>query len=372
MEPRPQRPRSTPSQQSGAPQSGRSAPSPSGQTEGYVDGIEVQTFIAPPRTDYDYSPLDLAPPGQRRRRQFVAAAVGALAVLMVVAIAVLGYLLFGDDEDDPSVDVAALATENAATRAALDQESTTIADAAAAQTATAGGEAVSTEVSTEESESTTESDESAAEPTEVAEGEPTEEGAAAEPTEEGAAAEPTEEGAAASGGPTVTELEALLPADDTIPAQLDAVAESDLDLEAVVVALGSSRTVEQNLETWGWSGNVGRTWTPSDLEVVEPGVTTSLAVSIHGFQDAESGAEAITFYSDVLVSSVEGTEEGTDPGLGDSSRLLTSTDENGGVVVALYVQQGNVLYRFGGYAPSGGDPTDDVIELATATLAGGT
>jgi hypothetical protein len=57
--------------------------------------------------------------------------------------------------------------------------------------------------------------------------------------------------------------------------------------------------------------------------------------------------------------------------MGENSRILTMTDESGGVIVALYVQQGNVLYRFGGYAPSGGDPTEDVIALATATLPAG-
>jgi hypothetical protein len=311
----------------------------------------------------------------------VAAAVGGLAVLLIVAVSVLSYLLFTDDEEDPSVDIAALATENAATRAALDAESTMLADAGAAQTATAGGEAVATGESTGESEAgaTEPAEGSAAQPTEGAaeptgestEGEAQPTGASGEPTGEGEATEGAVEGAGEStAGPNVSALNAMLPGEDALPAGLDAEEDTSLDQASVVTALGASRTVEQNLERWGWSGNVGRTWSASDPAALEAGATSNISVSIHGFKDAASAAEAFTFYSDVLAAQ-EGYEEGEPPAMGENSRILTMTDESGGVIVALYVQQGNVLYRFGGYAPSGGDPTEDVIALATATLPAG-
>ena len=379
MEPRPQRPRSTAGrgQHPGAAQTGRSAPPPSGyqqeSAEAYVDDYEEQTFIAPPRTEYDYSPLDLAPPGQRRRRQFVAAAIGALALLMVAAIAVLGYLIFDDDDEDPSLDVAALATENAATRSALDAESTTIADAGAAQTATAGGEAVSTEEATEESEETestsTTEGEGEANPTEAnADGTeaPTEEASGSEPTEEPVDDGETED--STSGDATVEELEALQPGVDVLPTGFDTEEDISLEEADVVTALGGSRTAEQNLEQWGWFGNSGRAWSPSDPSVLEEGATTSMNSSIHGFKDAASAAEALTFFTDILATS--GYEEGEAPDLGESSRILTSEGEDG-VIVALYVQQDGVMYRFGGFAPPGGDPTQDVINLATETVPAG-
>jgi hypothetical protein len=288
---------------------------------------------------------------------------------MVVAIAVLAYLLFGDDNDDPSVDVAALATENAATRTALDARSTEIANAGAAQTATAGGEAEATTEPTTDANSTEESGDG--EPTTTAEsgeGEPT---TTAEATE-GSGEATTASGTAGEGavGPNVAALDALQPGAEDLPEGLDADEDSSLDQASVVVALGSSRTAEQNLERWGWSGNSGRVWTASDPNALAEGATASLTVSIHGFKDAASAAEALTYFSDVLASD-EGYEEGTPPELGESSRVLSTTDENGAVVVALYVQQGNILYRFGGFAPAGGDPTEDVIALATATLPAG-
>ena len=374
MEPRPQRPRSTPGQghQPTPPQVGRPINPPpgypGGPAEGYVDEYDEQTYIAPPRTEYDYSPLDLAPPGQRRRRQFVAAAIGVLALLMVVAIGVLGYLLFKDDNNDPDLDVIALQTQNAESASTVQAQGTLIADAGAAQTATAGGEAVATTEPSEEADSTSES-----ESTETTDSDETPEATSADATE--AAGEPTTEPSDAEsgeGGPNVAALDALLPGTDAIPTTLDSEDDSSLDQASVVVALGSSRTAEQNLEKWGWSGNAGKVWTASDPEAVEAGVTTSLSVSIHGFKDAASAAEALPFFSDILLSSEEPVyEEGTDPGLGDLSRILTATDANGGIVVALYVQKDNVMYRFGGYAPAGGDPTEDVIALANATLPAG-
>ena len=54
--------------------------------------------------------------------------------------------------------------------------------------------------------------------------------------------------------------------------------------------------------------------------------------------------------------------------LGDTTRLLTMTDEEGQSNVALYIQDGSVMYRLGGFSPTG-DPTAEVIAVATAMLA---
>lgn len=376
MEPRPQRSRQTPGQgqHHAAAQASRQPQPPQGYqggpSDGYPDDFEEQTYIAPPRTEYDYSPLDLAPPGQRRRRQFVAAAIGGLTVLLLVAVGVLAVLLFRDDDDDPETNLEAAQSELNNAQATIDAQSTILANAAATETATlavAGEDEGATEESTATGESAgSESPEESANTPES----PGEEGEADQST-----GEATEESVAGAGeddqsggaGPSVADLEALLPGTDMIPAALDSPEDSNLDLAAVVVALGGSRTVEQNLERWGWSGNVGRTWSATDPAAVEPGAATNISVSIHGFTDAASAAEAFTFYSDVLAAT-EGYEEGEAPQLGEAARLLTFTDESGGMVVALYVQQNNVLYRFGGYAPPGSDPSADVEALAVATL----
>jgi hypothetical protein len=333
MEPRPQRPR--PGQGSN-----RSQAQGTDRADATIDPAfetyEQQPYIAPPRTSYDYSPLDLAPPGQRRRRQLVAAAIGGLLVLLLIALGILGYLLItSGDDSDPSNSPTLNAQETVEPTAA-ETASTTAGDEAT-------GESNTDEHSTQTSTETNSEDQSTAETGEEADTTP--------------------------GGPTKAELNALQPGVEAMPKGIDAVSVTDLTFDEVLGALGGSRIAKQNLEKWGWSGNSGREWDPSDENALEPGATTTLFVSIHGFADADSAGEALVFFSDVLVEGSDYTEVDT-PDPGDSARMLMTENDNG-VIVALYVQVGNVMYRFGGFAPVGGDPTQDVLNLAEATLGGG-
>jgi hypothetical protein len=338
MEPRPQFPRQPvgprPQPQGQAPASGPSPQQPvppvGAEHSGYPDGIDPTAFIAPPRTEYDYSPLDLAPPGQRRRRQLIAGAIGALSVVLLGALLVFGWILLrgGDDNNGPNDQVAVVT------------ESSDPAQGTASQAADTG----STPPATEPPAST--------------------DPAAAQPTE--AAVAPTE--APAPGVPqNADELRALLPDNSVLPAGFDAGTDSERDLAGVVEALGGSRTAEQSLQGWGWTGNVERVFN-ADPNVVEPGTATSVSVSLHGFKDAPSAAAALPFYSDILVNI--GYADVEPPALGENARMLTQPQEDGGVNVALYVQSGGVLYRIGGYAPPGSDPTQTVINVATAMLGG--
>lgn len=355
MEPRPQRPRT----QIGPPQ-GRSQGQPgpgasdqqppqggrSGPGE-YGEGTDPATFIAPSRTDYDYSPLDLAPPGQRRRRQFVAATVGGLTVLLLGAIAVFGYLLLRDEPaDSDQSDLIAAQTEAAELRATAAAAETIVAQAAAQQTAVAQGPGATS-----------------ATPPVVATEPPS--GAAGAPTA-GATQAPTEAPAdAANTAQTPEELAALLPEADAAPAGLDTAADSELDQAGVVEALGGGRPAEQNLETWGWTGNAQRVFSPSDPGALGAEATTFLSASVHGFATPEAAAEALPFFSDILVDG--GWAEVEAPDLGDAARMLQTVNEDGSTNVALYIQDGTVLYRIGG-SSTGGDPTQDVTDMATSIL----
>lgn len=357
MEPRPQRPRtqigSPPGRPQGQPAPGASGGQPPqggrpGQGE-FGEGTDPTTFIAPSRTDYDYSPLDLAPPGQRRRRQFVAAAVGGLTVLLLGAIAVFGYLLLRDEPaDNDQSDLIAAQTEAAELRATAAAAETIVAQAAAEQTA-----AVQAPGAT-----------SATPPPAVTEPP----SGAAEAPAAGATQPSAETPADAAGSNTAQtpeELAALLPEADEVPEGLDAASDSERDQAGVVEALGGGRPAEQNLETWEWSGNAERTFSPSDPEAVEPEATTFLSVSVHGFGTPEAAAEALPFFSEILVEG--GWEEAEAPDLGDNARLLQTVNEDGSTNVALYVQEGTVLYRIGG-SSTGGDPTQDVTDVATSIL----
>ncbi len=54
--------------------------------------------------------------------------------------------------------------------------------------------------------------------------------------------------------------------------------------------------------------------------------------------------------------------------VGSTSRLLTQTQDEGGTIGVLFMQQGPVLYRLGGFSQTG-DPSQIVIDLASAMLA---
>lgn len=329
MEPRPQKPRQPQGGRPAQPGDGGTPPQPPQQGYTPLPGQEPQAypqydpgaFVASPRTDYDYSPLDLAPPGQRRRRQVIAGVIGALAVVLLGALIVFGWMLLrGEDGGDSGTNIAAVATESPAAN-----------DVAGANTdATPTPETAPTE---------------AAQPTQPVSPTPT-------PQPAGPAVDTSEAG-----------LTQLLPDPALAPAGFDSGTDSSNDLAAVVAAIGGNRQAEQNLTDWGWTANVSRAFNntaPTD------GSTDALLASLHGFKDAPSAAAALTFYADYLAST--GASDVDAPALGDSARMLTSTDETGNVSVSLYVQQGPVLYRFWGVASAGGDPTQAVIDFATQTL----
>lgn len=335
MEPRPQKPR----QPSGAQQPASGQPAPGAPRQptapfqpipgqevpaGFPEGHDPATVVAPPRTDYDYSPLDLAPPGQRRRRQLIAGAIGALSVVLIGALIVFGWMLLREDSPADDENRVAMATQQAN-------------DAAATEAA----------------------NEASGEATPPPTPEPTEAAGPTAPPPTAAPTNPPESSVATD----VEGLTALMPDASILPAGFSAGTDSTLALEDVVVALGGSRIAEQNLADWGWTANVQRVF---ENPAPTASATSSITVSAHGFKDAASAAEALPFYSDVLAAN--GYYDVEAPAVGDNARMLRQDQEDGGVLVALYVQDGPVLYRVGGYA-LGGDPTADVESVTQQMLA---
>lgn len=347
MEPRPQRPRTVGGQpQPQLPRGGGSGGAPTGQAAaagaasgGYPPEGADPTFIAPSRTEYDYSPLDLAPPGQRRRQQIVAAAVGLLTLLLLGAVGVFGYLLLRDESSGGN-NLAASQTEVARDGATVAAQQTLVAESAAQETAAAGGAPASPDASPPPAESGGEATQESTERRVAT-------GAGSGDTDE---ALPPEQ------------LKELLPDEGIMPEGLTESSDNERSLEEVVGALGDSPEVQENLEDWGWSGNVERTFQAPDPGALEPDATTVVLVSIHGFAGEDAAGEALTFYADALAAS--GHEEGEGPELGDgATRLLSTTGEEGETIVSLYVQQGGVVYRIVGISP-GGDPTSVVTDVA--------
>jgi len=169
-------------------------------------------------------------------------------------------------------------------------------------------------------------------------------------------------------GPTEDDLRALLPGQEVMPDGLTAGEDVARTQAEVAAAIGGNREAETNLQTWGWSGNVERSFTAADPAALAPDATTDITVSLHGFADEAAAAEALVYFSDVLVGL--GYEEVEVGDIGSTNRLLIMPQEDGGTTAALYVQEGPVLYRIGGYSP-GGDPTTNVVNVAQAMLGGG-
>lgn len=159
----------------------------------------------------------------------------------------------------------------------------------------------------------------------------------------------------------------LLPTQDQVPAGMILSDEAERSKEEVLQALGGGGEAAQLLEDWGWSGNAYRDFIVPEDGVPPPTGTTFINTSVHRFADAESAANALVYYSDVVVNE-QGLQEVEAPAIGESARLLQGAP--GGVPLAiLYVQQGPILYRLGGSTSSAeGDPTTDVLSVATAII----
>jgi len=271
----------------------------------------------------------------------VAAALGGLLSAVLVAAIVFAFLVLrdpggGDDESDLSL-LATQAMQTAEARAASTPDATELA---AEETEAAG--------------------ETAGGPSATAGLDDAGQQAAVQPTQPPA-------DAAAGAGPTSDELIAMLPSADMLPVTgLEQQPDSTLTKEDVIAALGGSRDAETKLNTWGWSGNAQRNFTAPDPAALAPDATTDITVSLHGFSSDQAAAEALTYYSDVLANS--GFQEVEVGDIGATNRMLVQPQQDGGTNVALYIQQGPVLYRIGGYSP-GGDPTTNVVSVAQAVIS---
>jgi hypothetical protein len=160
----------------------------------------------------------------------------------------------------------------------------------------------------------------------------------------------------------------LLPAQDQVPAGLILVDEAERSKEEVIAALGGTEEAAQLLDDWGWSGNAFRDFI-ADEDAPPASGTTFLNVSVHRFADAESAANALIVFSDKVIVD-QGLEEVEPPAIGESARLLQGAPD-GVPLSILYAQQGPIMYRIGGSTESpDGDPTADVLTVAGEIIQG--
>lgn len=162
----------------------------------------------------------------------------------------------------------------------------------------------------------------------------------------------------------------FLPTQDQVPEGLILADEAERSKQAVAEALGGTDEAYTLLDDWGWSGNAYREFVlPQDAEPGPTG-TTFLNISVHRFADAESAANALTYFADYVVIN-QGLQDQEPPAIGESARLLTGAPGDVPLTV-LYVQDGPIMYRIGGSTQvAEADPTSDVLAVAQAIMPSG-
>jgi hypothetical protein len=280
-------------------------------------------------------------PVVNRRTQIIAAlAIGGLA-LMILAI-VIGFIIFGGDDNKDKNDQAALAAT---------QTSEAIA-------APATVPATSTTVLGQPTTAPTTDPNAAVDPNAT-------QTAGAATTEESAADQgSTEE---TSGPALFTEsVETLLPTVDELPPGFVQTNQDQLQRADVATALGDEATIDAQLRDMAWRENWFREFAvPPDQS--DPAITIVLYVSIHRFRNIEGAQEALPFFVQ-KGEELNGYTQVDGNTYGDSSVTMTGTATDGGNVVVIYALKNNILVRVYGLSPTG-DPTADVEALVEAELA---
>lgn len=330
MEPRPQRPRpQTPppgSQPNGGQQQGPPVgPDPSQQAPQHgPPEQDPAAFVSPPRMEYDYSPLDLQPPGQRRKRQIIAGIIGALVVVAIGALIVAGWMALREDDEGVGTD----------------ENNDRVAELTATET-------------DDEAD-----DEGAAPADDDAAGTPAAEEATQVPTE--VPPTPTPEAIVYD----ENSIRAALPVVESMPGPFQEAGDTPQELEGVIEALGGGPEVEQLLETHGWQAGMARTY-----ESTDPATTgsTTVVVSVHAFESDEA-AQAMLPEFDSILSSFGWTQAEMEQ-IGDGSAMLTWTaPDTGNEAVTIYLVDGQLVYRVMVQGPPGVDSTENAIYVANQIL----
>lgn len=345
MEPRPPRSQNNPSADATPPGEAEATPPPH---QAAPDDTSVfrpdygPVARVPPTGD----PINLRPapppevPPAAPRRQSralwfaVLAGIGIIVLLLVATIFTVAWINSGDNSDAPEV-VGAAPTQTQEAELALiaDLQTQVAAAATPAETPTeANLLSPPTELPPTETASATEAVTATSAPVATANAAPD---------------QPVVAGAGLAEGTTIDDL---LPIAADVPEGLVVTDETSLTtIEEVVGGFSDPEDAAVQLETWGWVENASRTFGLSDGAAVPESGLTFLYVSVHQFGSAEAAQEALTYFADDLTAA-SGLEPAETEEVGEVSRGLVQSNEDGTSVGALYVQQGSFLLRIGTFA----------------------
>jgi hypothetical protein len=185
----------------------------------------------------------------------------------------------------------------------------------------------------------------------------------------GAQAAPTATPAVARQASDTTPLLDLLPAASQAPDGLALTNEAERSKSEVVASMGGTDEAAQLLDDWGWQGNAYREFAAPADNTLPPGSVTYLNVSVHRFASPDAADNALTYFSDVVVST-QGLQDVQVDALGDAARGLTGAPD-GNALAVLYIRSGKLLYRIGTSTNStDGDPMSAAVAVAHQMLGG--
>jgi hypothetical protein len=184
-----------------------------------------------------------------------------------------------------------------------------------------------------------------------------------------AAAGPTATPGAARQASDTTPLLDLLPGASQAPEGLALTNEAERSKSEVVASMGGTDEASQLLDEWGWQGNAYREFAAPADNTLPDGSVTYLNVSVHRFASPDAADNALTYFSDYVVTTQGLQDVQVDP-VGDAARGLTGAPD-GNALAVLYVRSGALLYRIGTSTNSAnGDPMAAAVAVAKAMLGG--
>lgn len=158
--------------------------------------------------------------------------------------------------------------------------------------------------------------------------------------------------------PSEPDLVTLLPLRHEVPSDLGHTGDQDRSLTDVAVNYTNPAETARLFTSWGWEGNVTRSYEGPGWS---SGIT-SVYVSIHRFGSAEDSVKAMNYSAEDQMASTGAWVIFVSPLASTSRALATSSD------VTIYAQQGDVMIRLT-VAASSGDPMPTAESIMQSILA---
>lgn len=154
------------------------------------------------------------------------------------------------------------------------------------------------------------------------------------------------------------DLATLLPLQHEVPSDLQHTGDRERSLIDVAANYIDPAETERLFASWGWEGNVTRSYESTSGS---SGVT-SVYVSIHRFSSARNAENGLDYSIEDQAASTEAREVAVTPLATTTRALATSSD------VTIYGQQGNVVIRLTVTDPNG-DPMPTAEAIMESILA---